>query len=862
MYKDSSEPVEKRVSDLISKMSLEEKIAQLGGAMLLYIVDNNGFNSKKAEYFLKNGIGQISRTQWMLGDIEPEECADLVTAVQKYLTEETRLGIPAIIHDECLTGYQTKGSTAYPQSIGIAATWNEELAFKMTSYIRKEMRAVGATHGLSPVLDIVRDARWGRVEETYGECPYLASAFATAFIKGLQSEDLKEGVLATGKHFIGYGVTEGGMNWSPSHINRRELLEVYARTFEASIQEANLGSIMNSYSEIDGVPCAASKEILTDLLRDTLGFKGVVVADYGAVMTAHTYHNLRKSAKEVAVETLKAGLDMELPKLEAYSFLGECVKDGTLDEEYIDTACRRVLTKKFELGLFENPYGKKEDIPVLFGAEKCVALAKDICENSFVLLKNNGALPIASNTRKIAVVGPNAGSIRNLFGDYTYGGHLEGAFEMLHSFSTSDQSEPTDLQKAEKLITDLYGLDIETCTFNELTEAYNNSDLAIKIKDITGVNPQTTTNPGQLWGAVDTIRHQRFMLPLERVRKLQKFSNIEELISYLYNPQSILEALKLKLSPDVQVQYAKGCEIIGDKDLDIASAVKAAESSELIIAVMGDRSGIDQASTTGEARDRADLNLPGHQRKLLRELKKCGKPLVLVLINGRPASLEWESENCDAILEVWIPGEHGAASIADTLLGNALPSGKLPISFPRSVGQMPLFYNHKPSGGRSHWYGDYVEMSPKPLYPFGFGLSYTSFKYSSFSLSTDTIDKNGSVSVKLKIRNTGDYDGAETVQLYHTQQNVSVTRPVKQLIGYKKVFLKKSQSALITFTVPTEMFAFYNRENRYGVEEGTVKIMIGRSSEEIEYETDIYIESTFTVTDKIFFSTADFNIIE
>ncbi|MBN2435854.1 MAG: glycoside hydrolase family 3 C-terminal domain-containing protein [Spirochaetes bacterium] len=842
-------------------MTLEEKIAQLGGAMLLYIVDNNGFNNKKAESFLRNGIGQISRTQWMLGDINPEECADLVTAVQKYLTEETRLGIPAIVHDECLTGYQTKGSTAYPQSIGIAATWNEELAFKMTDYIRKEMRAVGSTHGLSPVLDIVRDARWGRVEETYGECPYLASAFATAFIKGLQSEDLKEGVLATGKHFIGYGVTEGGMNWSPSHINRRELLEVYSRTFEAAIHEANLGSIMNSYSEIDGVPCAASKEILTDLLRDTLGFKGVVVADYGAVMTAHTYHNLKKSAKEVAIETLKAGLDMELPKLEAYSFLGDCVKDGTLDEEYINIACKRVLTKKFELGLFENPYGKKEDIPVLFGAEKCAALARDICENSFVLLKNNGVLPIAATTKKIAVVGPNADSTRNLFGDYTYGGHLEGAFEMLHSFSTSGQSEATELQKAEKLITGLYRLDIETCTFNELTEAYNNNDLANQIKEIIGVNPQTITNPGQLWGAVDTIRHQRFMLPLERVRKLDQFNNIEELISYLYNSQSILEALKSKLAPDVQVIYAKGCEVTGDKNLDIEAAVKAAESSELVIAVMGDRSGIDTASTTGEARDRAELNLPGHQREMLKELKKCGKPLVLVLINGRPAALEWESENCDAILEVWIPGEYGATPVVDTLLGNAVPSGKLPVSFPRSVGQMPLFYNHKPSGGRSHWYGDYVEMSPKPLYPFGFGLSYTNFKYSNFSVSTDAIDKNGSVILKLKIRNIGNYDGAETVQLYQTQQNVSVTRPVKQLVGYKKVFLKKEQSALITFTLPIEMFAFYNHENRYGVEEGTVKLMIGRSSEDIEFTANVVIESTFVVTNKVFFSTANYDLI-
>ncbi|MDA3901064.1 MAG: glycoside hydrolase family 3 C-terminal domain-containing protein [Spirochaetes bacterium] len=861
MYKNSSLPIKKRVEDLLSKMTLEEKIAQLGGAMLLYIVDNNGFNSSKADAFLKNGIGEISRTQWMLGDINPDECSDLVTAVQKYLTENTRLGIPAIIHDECLTGYQTKGSTAYPQSIGLAATWNESLAFRMTDYIRKEMRAVGATHGLSPVLDIVRDARWGRVEESYGECPYLASSFAVSFVKGLQGEDLKEGVMATGKHFIGYGVTEGGLNWSPSHINRRELLEVYSRTFEATIREANLASIMNSYSEIDGVPCAVSKEILTDLLRDTLGFTGIVVADYGAVLTAHTYHNLRSSVKEVAIEALSAGLDIELPKFEGYSFLAASVADGTLSEEIIDIACHRVLTKKFELGLFENPYGTKEDIEVLFGADKCTKLAHEICENSFVLLKNEGALPIKPSTKKIAVIGPNADSVRNLFGDYTYGGHLEGAIAMLNSFSTSGQSGESEITKAEKLITEFYKLDVENCTFEELTNAFYNEKILKDIIASTGFNPQKEVTPGLLWGAIDTIRQNRFMMPLERVKKLQNFKNADEIINYLYEPQSVLEALKAKTDPAVTINYEKGCDVIGDADLNIEAAVKIAESSDIVIAVMGDRSGIDINSTTGEARDRAELTLPGHQQELLKEIKKCGKPIILVLFSGRPVALEWESDNCDAILEVWIPGEHGAGPIADMLLGTATPSGRLPISFPRSVGQMPLFYNHKPSGARSHWYGDYVELSTKALYPFGFGLSYTTFEYNDFSISDKSIEEAGMVDCSLTVKNSGDYDGAETVQIYYTQQNASVTRPVKQLVGYKKVHLPKGESARITFTLAAELFAFYDRDNIFSVEKGIVTLMVGRSSDEIEFSAEIKIESTFPVKEKVFFSSADMELL-
>lgn len=741
--------IDEFVEDILSQMTLKEKIMQLGSVWSYELLDENGnFSEEKAEKLLKYGIGQITRPGGATNFL-PEQAAKFINTIQKFLVENTRLKIPAFIHEECLTGYMGLGGTNFPVPLAMASTWDPELVRELANLIGKDLRAIGAHQGLAPVLDVARDPRWGRVEETFGESPYLVAKFGTSYISGLQGDGWSNGVIATAKHFVGYGFSEGGRNWAPTNIPYRELKEVFLLPFEAAIKVSKVGSIMNSYSEIDGIPVAASKELLTDILRKELKFDGIVVSDYFSIDMLREYHKLTPDKSGAAHMALDAGIDVELPRIDCYLELENLILNKKLDEEVLNNSVRRVLKMKFMLGLFQNPYVNTEKAAL----KKHYHVAKEVAKKSIVLLKNEGVLPI-SKDKKIAFIGPSVEDTRNMLGDYMYLAHVKIMLE-----------------------------NVNESTFN--APAFN-------LKEVAHV--------------------------------------VEE---NLKNIPSILQVAK---EEGLNFVYSKGCEIMGDSKELFAEAFEKASESDVIVVFVGDRSGLTKDCTTGESRDSALLKLPGVQEELILELSKIGKPIVVVLITGRPYSLKNIVDKVDAILQVWFPGEIGATAIMDVLLGKYSPSGKLPITFPRSVGQIPLFHYHKPSGGRTHWHGDYFDESSKPLFPFGHGLSYTKFKYQNLQLSASEIEIDEELVITFEVENTGDYEGEEVVQLYIGTQNMEVTRPVKELKGFQRVSLKPHERKRIRFEINPEVLAFIDKEYDWVVSPGTYNVFIGSSSEDIRLE--------------------------
>ena len=775
LYKDPARSTEERVSDLLAQMTVEEKVGQLGSAWVFELLDGLTFSEPKAGRLMAHGIGQITRIGGA-SNLRPADSARLANAIQKWLIDNTRLGIPAMVHEECCSGYMALSATCFPQAIGVASTWNPEIVEQMTAVIKTQMRAVGAHHALAPVLDVTRDPRWGRVEETLGEDPYLVARMGSAYVQGLQSDDWREGIMATGKHFVGYGMGEGGMNWAPAHIAPRELREVYLHPFEAAIKTAGLATIMNGYHELDGVPCGANRGLLTGILREEWGFDGLVVSDYFAVDQLAAYHRVATSKEDAARTAIEAGIDIELPSTDCYSdALVHEVERGAVDMALLDEVVSRVLRVKFELGLFENPYVAVEDAPQVFDTADQRALARAIARESIVLLKNEGdLLPLDKKIPSVAVIGPNADVVRNMVGDYAYPAHIESLLE-------ADNDNPLGLPRPDRL----------------------------------------------------------------------------EVVADFVSMISVLDGIRARLGPETQVRYAAGVEtVLGESTEGFAEAVEAARQSDVAILVVGEKSGLTDDCTCGEARDRAELGLPGVQQQLVEAVVETGMPVVVVLVSGRPQSIPWIAAHVPAILHAWLPGEEGANAIADVLFGDYNPGGKLPISMPRDAGQVPVFYSHKLSGGRSHWKGDYVELSTKPLYEFGFGLSYTHFEYGDLNLSAIGAGAGESVDVSLTVRNTGERAGDEIVQLYVRDASSTVTRPVKELRGFKRVHLAPGESKTVTFALAVNQLAFYNMDMDYVVEPGTIEVMVGASSNDIRLTGSFEITGDVTDVseDKVYFS--------
>ncbi len=779
-YLDPSLPVAERVEDLLSRMTLEEKIAQLSSAWLSEVAEQaageifTGLSPEKARARLGNGIGQITRPTGSSAML-PAEAARANNAVQAFLKEETRLGIPAIVHEECLSGFLARPATLFPQIIGLAATWDAGLVQAVGEVIRLQLRRVGAHQGLAPVLDVARDPRWGRMEETYGEDPYLVASLGTAYVRGLQGGGLqgsilREGIAATGKHFAAHGLPESGLNWAPVHVGERELREVFLLPFEAAVKEAGLAGIMNAYHELDGIPVAASRRMLTDILRGEWGFEGIVVSDYNAVAMLADYHHVAADKAGAAALALQAGLDLELPATDCYGApLLAALQAGQVDMACVDRAARRVLALKFRLGLFEDPFVDPEEAEAAYHRPEQAALARRAADESIVLLKNeNGLLPLHSGLGSIAVIGPNADAVRNMVGDYSY-----TAFTAL-------------MEGGEK-------------------------------------PPEETRFPGR----------------------------------YLPGMLTILEAIRRRAPDGVRVGYAQGCGYNEPSRAGFAAAVELARASDVTVLVMGGRSGLTADCTSGELRDRAHLGLPGVQEELARAVLETGRPVVLVLVDGRPLAIPDLAERVPALLHAWLPGQEGGPAVAGVLFGDVNPSGRLPVSVPRSSGQVPAYARRKPSGGQSYNYVDYVDLPVRPLFPFGYGLSYTRFEYCDLQVSPAQVPPEGEVTVRARVQNAGERAGDEVVQLYVRDRVASVTRPVKELKGFCRLTLEPGESRVVEFRLPAALTAFYDREMRYVVEPGQFEVMVGSSAEDLPLRGSFEITGEVTpVARKVFFSRA------
>jgi beta-glucosidase len=739
----------KRTSDLLKQMTLDEKLAQIGSYWIYQLQTKGQLDPEKMEEKLQHGIGQLTRVGGA-STLDPEAAAKVANSIQHFLVERTRLGIPAILHEECCSGALMLGGSMYPQMIGLAGTFQPELAGRMTDAIRRQLRAIGAHQGLAPVLDVSRDARWGRVEETFGEDPTLVTHFGMAYIRGLQGEDLREGIMATGKHFVGHSLSQGGLNCGPVQMGPHELWNVFLAPFQAAIRDAGLASIMNAYPELDGEVVAASRRILTDLLRGALGFEGVVVSDYHAINMIHEYHKAAPDKPSAARMALNAGVDVELPSSDYYCQpLRAALEAGDIGLELVDAAVRRHLEKKFEFGLFENPFVDESRVHEIFETGEQRALARELARKSMVLLKNDGLLPLKKSIGTLAVIGPNAHDGRNQLGDYSY-----AAMQALMQLTMPENSSVAESDPAA-------------------LEEY-----AIKIV-------------------------------------------------------TALDGVRAMVSPDTQVVYAKGCDNLAPDRSGFDEAVKAAQQADAVVLVLGDRSGLTPDCTTGETRDSVDLRLPGVQEELAKAVLASGKPVVVVLVNGRPFAIPWLDESANAILEAWLPGEEGGGAIADVLFGDVNPGGKLPITFPRHVGQVPIFYNYKPSGMRSNWYGDYVSEKVTPLYPFGHGLSYTSYKYDNLVIDKKQATGGDTLNLSLTVNNSGLVPGDEVVQLYIRDEYASSPRPMKELKGYVRLTLKPGETRKITFHLQVDQLAFYDKDLNLVLEPGMVELMLGTSSEEI-----------------------------
>jgi len=764
VYLNSSHSTARRVDDLLARMTLDEKLAQLTSYWYNDLQDGrDNLSGVKMRELLHNGIGQISRVGGS-STLAPVNVARAGNMIQGFLVKQTRLGIPAILHEECCSGYLGLGGTVFPQMIGLASTWSPALAEQMTDEIRKQLLAVGARQGLGPVLDIASDPRWGRIEETFGEDPLLVSQFGMAYIRGLQGQTPLEGVMATGKHFVGHSLSSGGLNCAPVTMGPRMLWDTYLMPFQAAVQEAGVRAVMNAYPELDGEVVAASRAILTDMLRGKLGFDGLVVSDYLAIPMIHNYYHAVQDERTAAVKAFQAGIDLELPTRVCYGApLRAAIEAGEISVDEVDAVTQRVLQTKFDLGLFESPYVNEGVVLEIFETKAQRHLAKEIAVQSMVLLKNDGLLPLAKYGT-IAVIGPNADVPRHLLGDYSYASMVE----------------------------------------------------------------LMTYRPMPSSAFIDGVDKNHLQTHSVRI-------------------PSVLDGIRAYLGKDARVLNAPGCDVAGHDRSGFAEAVQVASLAEVVILVLGDKSGLTPDCTAGETRDRAELGLPGVQEDLARAIVAAGKPVVAVLVNGRPVSSPWLQENVSAILEAWLPGEEGAAAIAAVLFGQANPGGKLPVTVARSVGQVPISYNHKPSGSFSNWYGDYVETPVSPLYPFGHGLSYTTYSFSNIKLSKYDAKHGEQVDISLRVTNTGKFAGDEVVQLYICDEVASIPRPVKELKGFCRLHLEPGQSRAVTFHLPVNMLAFYDDQLNLILEGGKIKIMIGSSSTDIRLQDEFEIsESTKT----------------
>jgi beta-glucosidase len=740
-YLDPKTPVDQRVADLLSRMTVEEKVAQMIGAwenaqffkdpQALFVDEKGNFLPERAAVLMKNGIGEISRPSEKR---DPRTMAEYTNTVQKWVKQNTRLGIPVLFHDECLHGHVAPKATSYPQAIALASTWDTELVQDVFTATAGEARARGVQHCLAPVLDLARDPRWGRTEETYGEDPYLVSHIGLAAIRGFQgNSDLidKTHVMATAKHFAVHGQPEAGTNVAPGNYSERVVREYFMKPFEVAVKEGHIRTVMPSYNEVDGIPSHSNKYFLDDILRKEWGFSGAVTSDYFGITELRTIHHIATDDAAAARYALDAGVDLELPFAGEYPTLVEQIKEKKVSVAAVDRAVTRILRAKFTAGLFEDPFVDVAYAEKFTNNAEHQKLALKAAREAIILLKNEGGLlPLGKNKyKRIAVIGPNAAEV-----------HLGG---------------------------------------------YSNV-------------------PGR--------------------------------------GVSVLQGIKDQVGSGAEVLYAEGCKItetlpdwdadkvvLGDAALNakrIQEAVAVAARADVVILALGGNEQTSREAWSPDHKgDRDSLDLLGNQDELVKAILGTGKPVVVFLQHGRPNSINYVAENVPAILEGWYLGQEGGTAVADVIFGDYNPGGKLPITVPRNVGQLPDYYYYKPSAKR-----EYLGTTTEPLFPFGWGLSYSTFTYAKLQAAPQTIDPSGRTKISVQVTNASSVRGDEVVQMYVRQEVSSVTRAIKELRGFRRVALNPGESRVVEFSAGPEELQFLNREMKRVVEPGVFTIMVGGSS--------------------------------
>ena len=749
LYKDSNQPIEKRINDLLSKMTLDEKVAQvlcIWQAKKDLIMNPDGsFNMEMAKKNLPHGIGQIGRPSEAynrddLNNRTAKEMAIFTNAVQKYFIEETRLGIPVVFHEECLHGHAAKDGTSFSQPIGLAGTWDVDLIERLFAMTALEARSRGAHQALAPVVDVCREPRWGRVEETYGEDPYLASRMGVAAVKGFQGTEVmigKNHMISTLKHMTGHGQPESGMNIGPANYSERIIREIFLQPFKAAIQEAGAMSVMASYNEIDGVPSHINRWMLTDILRGEWGFEGYVVADYAGIEELYTRHKVTADKKEAAKKAINAGVDIELPDIHAFPSIKELIENGELSLTVLDRTVKRLLRPKFLLGLFDDPYVNPDYAEKVVGSKEHAKLALEAAQKTITLLKNeNNTLPLnASDFNKIAVIGPNADQV------------------LLGGYSDSPPYYITALEGIKKHVGEDKVVYAEGCRITEKGSWY-----------------------------LDPI-----------------------------------------VKPDPK-----------DDEKRMQEAVEVAKESDIVILVLGgnELTSREAWGTGDHLGDRADLQMTGNQEELTKRILELNKTVVVALFGGKPLAINYLNDNVPAILECWYLGQEAGNALADVIFGEVNPSGKLPISFARSAGHLPVFYNYKPTARRGFLWDD-----TSPLFAFGFGLSYTTFSYQNVRLEKETINKTEETKVLVDVTNTGKMNGDEIVQMYIRDKISSVTRPIKELKGFSKISLKPGETKTVTLEISPEKLSMWDYDMNWVVEPGEFDIMVGSSSRDEDLQS-------------------------
>lgn len=789
-YLDTTLSAEERARDLLGQMDLDEKFAQLQCCNAI-----NVMTGKSIEDNYPYGVGQVSG---LISAMMPDRnaVAGMVKRLQSTIMEQGRHHIPAIFHIETLTGPLITDAACFPCGIGQASTWDVRLQQQMGEVIGHQARSLGFSQGLAPVLDLCRDPRFGRQGEGYGEDPTLGAAMGAAFVKGVQKD---QNILATGKHFLGFMAGQGGIHGAQTQIPERELREVYAKPFQAAITEGNIGSVMNSYGAINGEPVAGSKRYLRGLLRDEMGFDGIVVSDYASIGQLATVHHVAQDYTDAGELALYAGMDEELQDNDSYQeALKNKIESGELSEELLDEAVLRILTKKFQLGLFEHPFPAEDLSDEVYQLERGKTIARKSACESMVLLKNDGVLPLTKEGmagKKIAVIGYHGNSTRALFGGYM------------------------------------------AMSLKESTVGVNISMAGVSVDGDSPVGQKEgsrTCYPG----SIIQVEHPE----------------IEALVRDCYpSIRSLKEVLETRY-PDAEILYAEGYPYAGTDDSHFEEALKIAERSDIVICTLGGHYGWNVSATSGEGIDAMNLGLPACQEAFLEKLKKIGKPIIGIHFDGHPCSSDRADGICNALLEAWAPGEMGSEAIADILDGTENPSGKLPCTVAGCAGQIPVYYAHPSSSSYSAKgsiaFDTYSDGVRTPRYYFGFGLSYTSFAYSDLKLNKREVSADDTLKASVKVKNTGTRKGTEIVQLYINDPIATVARPVMQLEGFARVTLAPGEEKEVCFEFPVTQIAFVDLDMNWKVERGVINVMVGSSSDDLRLCDKFMITDNKTINGK------------